>query len=122
MYKRQGLGFAVDLKKAEFVGREALARNQQVPRRMLRGLRFSGHEAPSHGDAVYVGRRQVGVVTSATVSPTLDCAIAMARLAVEFTATDTPLEVGRLDGHGKRLQATCCDIPFVDPTRSRARA
>ena len=117
-----GLGFAVDLKKNSFVGKAALERNQQNPRRVLKGLRFHGHEAPIHGDPVMVGRRQVGVITSAAVSPALDCAIAMARLAIEHSATDTPLEVGKLDGHGKRLQAVCCDIPFVDPTRSRARA
>ncbi len=117
-----GLGFAVDLQKNDFVGLAALSRNQQQPRRVLKGLRFDGHEAPTHGDPVFIGRRQIGVVTSATVSPALDCAIAMARLAIEHSDIDQPLEVGKLDGHSKRLTATCCDIPFVDPTRSRARA
>ena len=116
-----GLGFAVDLKKQDFVGKEALLRNHSQPRRVLRGLTFNSHEAPVHGDGVFVGRRQVGVITSATLSPALDCAIAMARIAVEHSDTPT-LEVGKLDGHSKRLMATTCDIPFVDPTRSRARA
>jgi len=117
-----GLGFAVDLKKNSFVGHEALRRNQSQQRRVLKGLRFKGHEAPVHGDAVMLDRHQVGVITSATVSPTLDCAIAMSRIAVEHAKPGQLLEVGKLDGHGKRLQAECCDIPFVDPTRSRARA
>ncbi len=117
-----GLGFAVDLKKNDFVGLEALKRNAASPRRVLKGLRFQGHEMPSHGDPVMVGRRTVGVVTSATVSPALDCAIAMARLSVEHAANNTEIETGKLDGHGKRLLAEICDIPFVDPTRSRARA
>jgi len=76
-----GLGFAVDLKKPDFIGKSALSRNQQQQRRVLTGLRFASHEAPVHGDPIYVGRRQVGVITSATVSPALDCAIAMARVA-----------------------------------------
>ncbi|MEM7260281.1 MAG: aminomethyltransferase, partial [Pseudomonadota bacterium] len=63
-----GLGFAVDLNKAHFVGRDALARNADSPRRVLKGLRFKGHELPAHGDPVMVGRRSVGVVTSATLS------------------------------------------------------
>ena len=88
----------------------------------MKGLIFNGHEAPIHGDPVMRGRRQVGVITSATVSPTLDCAIAMARLSVEYSTSQSELEVGKLDGHGKRLHATVCDIPFVDPNRSRARA
>ena len=116
-----GLGFAVDLQKAGFTGKAALERNQQNPRRILKGLRFKSHETPVHGDPVMIGRRQVGVVTSATVSPALDCAIAMARLAVEHSSIGQSLEVGKLDGHGKRLLAECCDIPFVDPDRSRAR-
>jgi aminomethyltransferase len=45
----------------------------------------------------------------------------MARLAVEYAETGTELEVGMMDGHMKRLPAQVCDIPFVDPTRSRAR-
>ena len=117
-----GLSFAVDLKKLNFIGKEALQRNQQQQRRVLKGLRFNSHEAPIHGDPILVGRRQVGVITSATVSPALDCAIAMARIAVEYATVDEKLDVGKLDGHSKRLQATVCDIPFVDPTRSRARA
>jgi len=116
-----GLGFAVDLKKDNFVGRAALLRNSESPRRVLKGLRFIGHEAPAHGDPVMVGRRHTGVITSATVSPAFDCAIAMARLSVEHSETGTEIEVGKLDGHGKRLKAQICDIPFVDPTRSRAR-
>ncbi|MBX2886896.1 MAG: aminomethyltransferase family protein [Granulosicoccus sp.] len=117
-----GLGFAVDLNKADFVGKAALERNQLQPRRVLKGLKFAGHEAPVSGDPVMHGRRQVGVITSATVSPALDCAIAMARLAVEHATVGETLEAGKLERQGKRLTATVCDIPFVDPTRSRARA
>lgn len=117
-----GLGFAVDLNKSDFVGKAALERNQSQTRRVLKGLKFKGHEAPVHGDAVMFGRRQIGVITSATVSPMFDCAIAMARIAVEHADTGKLLEVGKLEGHSKRLQAEVCDIPFFDPTRSRARA
>lgn len=117
-----GLGFAVNLDKPDFVGKAALERNQDSPRRVLTGLKFYSHEAPVHGDPVMIDRRQVGVITSATVSPALDCAIAMARIAVEHAEPDRAVEVGKLDGHAKRLIATICDIPFVDPTRSRARA
>ena len=115
-----GLGFAVDLKKPDFIGREALARNRESPRRTLVGLRFNGNEVPVHGDGVYVDRRQVGVVTSATRSPVLGCAIAMARVSTEWAESEQ-LEVGKLDGHMKRLTATVCAVPFVDPKRERPR-
>lgn len=117
-----GLGFAVDLKKVDFVGKSALTRNIENPRRVLKGLRFEGLEAPVHGDPVMVGRRSVGVITSACVSPALNCAIAMARIVVEHAHIGSRIETGKLDSHGKRLIAEVCDIPFVDPTRSRARA
>ncbi len=117
-----GLGFAVDLKKTDFVGKAALERNCDKPRRVLIGLKFSSHETPIQGDGVFVGRQQIGVITSATNSLALDCAIAMARIAVEYAQSEDQLEIGKLDGHGKRLEAERCSIPFVDPTRSRARA
>jgi len=117
-----GLGFAVDLSKQDFIGRAALERNQKHPRRVLKGLIFKGHEVPVHGDPIMRGKRQIGVITSAVVSPTLDRAIAMARVAVEFSDTGHEVEVGKLEQQGKRLHAEICDIPFVDPTRSRARA
>lgn len=117
-----GLGFAIDLSKPAFVGKDALARNAQAPRKKLRGLMFDCDDVPAHGAPVFAGERQVGVVTSATRSPMFECAIAMARVAVEHADLDTRLEVGQLDGRMKRLTARVVDIPFFDPKRERARA
>ncbi|WP_348540509.1 DUF1989 domain-containing protein [Shimia sp. R9_3] len=117
-----GLGFAVSLKKDGFVGHAALSRNAQAPRKLLRGLWFEGDDVPAHGAPVFAGERPVGQITSAVRSPMFERAIAMARLSVEFSATDTALEVGQLDGHMKRLPAKVCDIPFYDPKREKARA
>lgn len=117
-----GLGFAVDLNKTEFVGKAALQRNARDPRRALRGLLLECDDTPAAGAPVFDGERQVGVVTSATRSPTLERAIAMARLSVEHTATGTHLEIGQLDGRMKRLGASVSDLPFIDPQRKRARA
>lgn len=117
-----GLGFAVNLKRGGFVGRDALHRNAQAPRKLLRGLWFEGDDVPIHGAHVFTGERPIGQITSATRSPMFERAIAMARLSVEFAETGTRLEVGQLDGHMKRLPATVCDIPFYDPKREKARA
>ena len=117
-----GLSFAVDFRKAEFVGKAALERNAASPRRTLKGLIFDQDDVPAHGAHVYAGERPVGVITSATRSPSLERAIAMARLAIEHAEPGTVLEVGQMDGHIKRLSATVSDIPFIDPSRSRARA
>lgn len=117
-----GLGFAVDLGKAEFVGKSALERNAANPRRVLKGLLIACDDVPPHGAPVIAGERQVGVVTSATRSPMLEHAVAMARLSVEQADNGTHLEIGQLDGRMKRLGATVADIPFIDPQRKRARA
>ena len=117
-----GLGFAVDLTKKEFTGKAALERNAQAPRRVTKGLLLNGDDVPAHGAPVWAGERQVGLVTSATRSPTLECAIAIARLSVEYAANDTQLEIGQLDGRMKRLGARVVDIPFIDPQRKRARS
>ncbi len=117
-----GLGFAVDLTKAGFTGKAALQRNARDPRRALKGLLIDCDDVPAAGAPVYAAERQVGVVTSATRSPMLERAIAMARLSVEHADSGTRLEIGQLDGRMKRLGATVTDVPFIDPQRKRARA
>ncbi len=117
-----GLGFAVDLGKHDFTGKSALERNSREPRRLLKGLLFECDDVPAHGAPVFDGERQVGTITSATRSPSLERAIAMARLSIEYANNDTRLEVGQLDGRMKRLGATVVDTPFIDPQRKRARA
>ncbi|MEM8656841.1 MAG: glycine cleavage T C-terminal barrel domain-containing protein, partial [Pseudomonadota bacterium] len=117
-----GLGFAVDFKKADFIGKPALDRNAAAPRNRLVGLLLDGDEVPNHGDPVLAGERPIGVVTSATHSPSLERAIAMARVAVEHADTGQEVEIGQLDGRMKRLTARTTTIPFVDPKRLRARA
>lgn len=116
-----GLGFAIDLRKADFCGKAALERNAQAPRRVLRGLLLQGNDVPRDGAPVYLGEREVGRVTSATRSPMLGHGIAMARLAVEFADKGTALQVGMMDGRMKTLPACVGDVPFVDPRRERAR-
>ena len=118
----EGLGFAVDFKKEDFLGKAALEGNATAERRKLVGLIFNSNEFPHHGDPVFVGREQVGTITSATQSPELGCAIAMARVAVENAETGTELEVGKLDGQMKRIPCTVTSIPFIDPKREKPRA
>lgn len=117
-----GLGFAVDMTKAEFTGKAALERNMKDPRQVLKGLLLSCDDVPAHGAPIWAGERQVGVVTSAARSPTLEHAIAIARISIEHADNETQLEIGQLDGRMKRLGATVTNIPFIDPQRKRARA
>jgi aminomethyltransferase len=119
-----GIGFTVALKgkNEDFMGREALLRRSEHPQRKLVGLEIEGDEAIGHGDCVHVGRAQVGVVTSATRSPILNKTIALARLDVAHSALGTEVEVGKLDGHQKRLPARIVRFPHYDPEKTRVRS
>ena len=119
-----GIGFTVPLasKNADFIGREALARRKAESRPRLVGLELAGEEPGAHGDGVYEGRGRVGVVTSGTRSPVLAKNIALARLEGGYTEPGTRLEVGKLDGHQKRIPAMVVPTPFYDPDKSRVRS
>ena len=118
-----GIGFTVDLSTDEdFVGRAALAERKEHPHRALVGLELEGNEVAAHGDHVYVGRQQVGTVTSGTRSPVLKKNIALARVAVQHRDLGTAVEVGKLDGLQKRIGATVVRFPFYDPEKTRPRS
>ncbi len=119
-----GIGFTVPLKSKEenFIGREALIRRKESPQRRLVGLELVGDEPAAHGDCVHVGRHQVGIVTSATRSPVLKKNVALCRMAIEHVEPGTEVEVGKLDGHSKRLAATVIPFPFYDPEKKRPRS
>ncbi len=119
-----GIGFTVPLKSKEddFIGREALIRRQEHPQKKLVGLELHDSEMAAQGDSVHVGRSQVGEITSATRSPILKKNIALCRMAVEFSGLGTEVEVGKLDGHQKRIPATVVRFPHYDPEKSRVRA
>ena len=119
-----GIGFTVPLKTKEddFVGRDALVERKANPQRSLIGLELTGDEVAGNGDGVFVGRNQVGVVTSGMRSPILRRNIARARLAVEYAELGTEVEVGKMDGHQKRLPATVVGFPHYDPDKERVRS
>ena len=119
-----GIGFTVALKPEEddFIGKQALTRRKEHPHRTLVGLELAGNEPAAHGDGVYLGRGQVGVITSGTRSPMLSLNIALCRIAVECSGIGTEVEVGKLDGYQKRIPATVVPFPFYDPEKKRPRS
>jgi aminomethyltransferase len=118
-----GIGFTVTVdKEDDFVGKEALVERRAHPQRVLVGLELEGNEPAAHGDCVHVGRHQVGVVTSGTRSPVLKKNIALCRMNVRYAELGTDVEVGKLDGHQKRIPATVVRFPFYDPDKTRPRS
>src|SRR5919202_15855 len=120
-----GIGFTVALDTPEdFVGKDALIERREHPQRRLVGLELAGNETAGHGDCVHEagGRSQIGVITSGTRSPTLRKNIALCRMATQFAEVGTEVEVGKLDGHQKRIPATVVPFPFYDPKKERPRS
>jgi len=118
-----GIGFTVPLKSKQdnFIGREALLERSANPRWKLVGLELDGNEPAHHGDCVHVGRAQIGVVTSATRSPLLAKNVALCRIDVRYAEPGTAVEIGKVDGHQKRIDARVTAPIFYDPTKSRVR-
>jgi aminomethyltransferase len=117
-----GIGFAVPAAKPDpYIGREALERRRAHPLRRLAGLDIASAEPVHHGDPIFIGRAQVGVVTSATRSPILGKTIALARLDIACDGA-REVEIGKLDGQQKRIAAQVVAFPHYDPTKSRVRA
>jgi aminomethyltransferase len=68
-----GLGWLVKLEKGEFVGRDALRRQDEAGvERRLRGFRLTERGFPREGYPVLYGGEEVGPVRSGTVSPSLE--------------------------------------------------
>ena len=81
-----------------------------------------GKEKANHGDCVHIGRAQIGTITSGMLSPKLNKNIALCRIDVKYSEIGTEIEVGKLDGHQKRIMAKVVPFPFYDPTKSRVRS
>ncbi len=119
-----GIGFTVPLKtKADdFIGKQALIQRKEHPRRKLVGLEIDSNEAVGHGDCVHIGRARIGEVTSGMRSPVLGKNIALARVDALSSELGTEIEIGKLDGHQKRLPGRIVKFPHYDPEKTRPRS
>ena len=119
-----GIGFTVPLKTKEddFIGKEELIKRKNNPQKKLVGLELVGHEPAVNGNTVHIGRGQVGVITSGMLSKTLNKNIALCRIDVKHAEIGNEVEVGKMDGHQKRIPAKIVPFPFYDPQKTKVRA
>ena len=119
-----GIGFAVPLKTKtdDFIGKEQLIKRKENPQKKLVGLELIGKEKANHGDCVHIGRAQIGIVTRACLSPTLGTNIALCRIDVGHSEIGTEVEIGKIDGHQKRIPAKIVGFPHYDPQKNRVRS
>jgi aminomethyltransferase len=119
-----GIGFCVPLKSKtdDFIGREALIRRKEHAMHRFVGLEINAAVNVGHGDGIFVGRAQVGVVTSSCRSPLLGKNIALARVDVAHAETGGEVEIGKLDGQQKRLPAVIVGPSHYDPKKARPQS
>ncbi|MDP8921964.1 MAG: glycine cleavage system aminomethyltransferase GcvT [Chloroflexota bacterium] len=113
-----GLGRVVKLDKGEFVGRDALrALAERGPDQALVGFELTAGGVPRQGYPVVDGGREVGVVTSGNVSPTLGKPIGMAYVppAAKEPGTEIAVQI-----RGKVIPARVVALPFYEH-RTRRR-
>lgn len=135
-----GLGKLVDLKKENFVGRDALAEQVKKggPARHLVGLDINWSEVealyekigmapqvPSTASRVavpvYRAGRQVGKATSTTWSPTLKRMIALASVSRESATLGSTLSMElTVEAARKTVSAKVVPLPFFNPPRKTA--
>ena len=134
-----GLGKLVDLKKENFVGREALALEaKKGTERALVGLEINWNEVEALYDKlkmapqvpsmasrvavpVYRNGRQVGKATSTTWSPTLKKMIALACVSRENSGVGTTLSMEMtVEAVRQTVSARVVAMPFFNPPRKMA--
>jgi folate-binding protein YgfZ len=104
---------AISFTKGCYVGQEVVIRvlhrgHGRVARKLV-GLTFDGSQAPAVGATIRAGDREVGHVTSSTVSPALQRPIALGYVHRDFVEPGTKVSV---DGASGEVSA----LPFVRGT------
>lgn len=115
-----GLGWIVNLDKGDFLGKEALVRQKEEGiKRKLVGMEIVDKGIAREGYAIIKHGEKVGVVTSGTLSPTLNKGIALGYVPTEFSLVGTTLGI---DIRGKETEAVIVKTPFVSPKVRRQNA
>jgi aminomethyltransferase len=91
-----------------FVGKQALAKQKQqgVPRQLV-GLIMEEAGVLRNHQQVWINNAAAGEITSGSFSPTLGCAIAMARLEL------TTESVAQIERRGKKIPVRIVQLPFL---------
>jgi aminomethyltransferase len=106
-----GLGWVVKLKNDDdFIGKEAIKKiKEEGLARTLVGFKMQESGIPRQGYPIKMGDREVGVVTSGTMSPSLGEAIGIGFVPTEMRGVGTEICI---DIRGRSRKATIVETPF----------
>ena len=102
------LGFAVKMKKEDFIGKAAIESKLPLTRKRV-GLKVTGRGIVREEQTVYRNGQAIGVTTSGTHCPYLGYAGAMALIDVKDAEPGTEVEV---DVRGRKIPCQVVELPF----------
>ena len=106
-----GLGWIVKLKKGDFFGREVLEKQKEgALNKTLIGLKMLDKGVPRHGYEIFCGDKNIGKITSGTMSPSLKTGVAMAYVKPGMVK---PGETVNVQIRSNKLRAEVVKMPFV---------
>ena len=110
-----GLRFGVKFDDREFIGKEALLRQVREGVKKIRvGLRMTERGIPRKGMSILKNGREIGYVTSGTLSPLLKVGIAMGYVSPEYSRVGERVEISI---RGRLAKAEIVKFPFYDKRR-----
>ena len=103
---------AISYNKGCYIGQEVIARIRTYGQvaKALRGLKLAEGPLPKKGDKLFAGEKEVGYITSASISPAVKGPVALGYVRREQNAEGTHLEWRGSEGGGA---AEIVKLPFV---------
>ena len=105
------LEHAIDFEKGCYIGQEIVARMKYRghPNRLLRGLEIECDTPPVKNDLIVDSDKEIGWITSAVASPSLDKTIALGYVRMAYTDAGSNVKIMTRD---KSVDATVKALPF----------
>ncbi len=95
-------------KTSDFIGKNNITPTSQL-KEILIGFKIDGRRSARHNMKILKDGIEIGIVTSGSYSPTLECSIGLGYIDPKYSAIDTIIEI---DTGRKPLQATISQMPF----------
>ena len=107
-----GLGWITKLKKDNFIGQEAIRKvKEEGIKRRLVPIISNERIFPRNGYRIFSEGKQIGTLTSGTVSPMLEKPIALGYVDTEFKSVGTKVNIVIRD---KEIPAEIVKLPFIE--------
>lgn len=105
------LEHAIDFEKGCYIGQEIVARMKYRghPNRLLRGFEVECGTPPAQNDLIYDNDKEIGWITSAVSSPSLDKTIALGYVRMAYTDAGSKVKILTAD---EPVKATVAVLPF----------